>query len=427
MNYLKETDPFLYSLITKELMRQDTELNLIASENYTWPEILQASGSVLTNKYAEGYPGKRYYAGCSVIDQVEQLAIERAKQLFNAEHVNVQPHAGCQANMAVYFAALKPGDTIMGMSLSMGGHLTHGHSVNFSGILFNAVSYGVDQETEQLDYNVIEQFAHQHKPKLIIAGASAYSRVIDFAHFAAIAKSCGAYFMADIAHITGLVAAHLHPSPVPYADFVTSTTHKTLRGPRGGLIMCKKEYADIIDRAIIPGTQGGPFMHIIAAKAAAFGKALTQPFIDYQKQIIINAKALATCLQEKGYRIVSGGTDNHLFIIDLRSKNITGKAAETALEKAGITTSRSCIPFDPEKPWITSGIRFGTPALTARGMGTTQMHHVTELVDTVLTNLEHAPTLVKVRQEVQRLCELYPIYQTEIPAATKTHHNQLYV
>lgn len=385
MNTLKQTDPIIQSLICQEESRIESTVNLIASENYPSQAVREAEGSVLTSKYAEGYPGKRYYAGCQIVDQVETIAIERCKQLFNAEHANVQPHAGCQANMAVYFAVLKPGDTILGMSLASGGHLTHGHPVNFSGTYFKSVQYGVDKDTELLDYDVIEAMAKEHKPKLIVVGASAYSRIIDFERMAQIAHTYGALLLADIAHIAGLIAAGLHPNPFPYADFVTSTTHKTLRGPRGGIIMCKKEYADLIDRAIIPGTQGGPFMHTIAAKAVAFHEALQAEFVAYQKQVITNAQAMATTFQQLGYRVVSGGTDNHLFILDLRSKNISGRDAELALQQAGITVSRSCIPFDPAKPWITSGIRIGTPAITTRGAKESDVIEVARRIDAIIT------------------------------------------
>jgi glycine hydroxymethyltransferase len=365
----------------------------------------------LTNKYAEGYPGQRYYAGCQVIDQVENIAIERAKKLFNAEHANVQPHAGSQANMAVYFALLQPGDTILGMSLAEGGHLTHGHKVNFSGQFYNSVQYKVNPETEQLDYDEIEQLALEHKPKLIICGASAYSRTIDFERLGTIAKKVNAYLHADIAHIAGLIAANLHPNPFPHADVVTTTTHKTLRGPRGGMILCKKELAQKIDKAIMPGTQGGPFMHIIAAKAVAFAQASTPEFVDYQKQVIKNAQAMAKKLTEFGMRIVSGGTDNHLFIVDVRSKNINGLQAEQALQKIGITISRSCIPFDPEKPWVTSGIRIGTPAVTTRGMKELEMTDIAQYIDQALTYHENEDKLAQLKQHITALCKAYPIYQ----------------
>lgn len=410
MKNLYSTDPIISDLIQRELVREESELNLIASENYTPQSILEATGSVLTNKYAEGYPGKRYYGGCHVVDQVEQLAIDRCKELFNAEHANVQPHAGSQANMAAYAAFLKPGDTIMGMSLAAGGHLTHGHNVNFSGTIYKSIQYGVNRETEQLDYNEIERLAHEHKPKLIVAGASAYSRFIDFERFAQIAKNVGAYFMADIAHIAGPIAAKLHPTPIPVADCVTSTTHKTLRGPRGGVVMTKATYKDTLDRAIIPGLQGGPLLHVIAAKATCFKLAQEQDFVSYQKQVLTNAKTLASNFAEKGYRIVAGGTDNHLFILDLRTHSITGRTAEVALEKAGIAISRSCIPFDPEKPWITSGIRLGTPAVTTRGMQEREMAIIANYVDEVLRHASNDSFLANIRLEVEKLCKQFPIY-----------------
>ena len=407
----QKIDPALFAIISHELQRQESEITLIASENYTSSAILQATACVLTNKYAEGYPGKRYYAGCAAVDRVEQLAIDRCKQLFGAEHANVQPHAGSQANMAVYFAALKPGDTILGMNLNAGGHLTHGHKVNFSGKFYNSIQYGVSQDTELLDYHEIAQLAEQHKPKLIIVGASAYSRKIDFEKFAKIAKQCGASVFADIAHIAGLVATGLHPDPIPHCDFVSSTTHKTLRGPRGGLIMCKQDWAEKIDHAIMPGTQGGPFMHIIAAKALAFHEALQPAFKTYQQQIIKNAKAMAQAFTGLGYRIVSGGTDNHLFIVDLRSKNITGLEVEVALESAGITLSRSCIPFDPQKPWITSGIRIGTPAITTRGMQEREATEIVNLMNEVIQQHKNKAALRTIRQKVEILCSAFPIYE----------------
>lgn len=407
----KNRDLLIENLIKKEHERLESELNLIASENYASEQVLKATGSVLTNKYAEGYSGHRYYAGCQVIDEVEDLAISRAKQLFNAEHANVQPHAGSQANMAVYFALLKPGETILGMSLAEGGHLTHGHKVNFSGQFYNSVQYKVNPETEMLDYDEIERLTQEHKPKLIVCGASAYARTIDYERIGSIAKSVGAYSMADIAHIAGLIAAGLHPNPFPHIDVVTSTTHKTLRGPRGGLILCKKELATLIDKAIMPGTQGGPFMHVIAAKAVAFHEALQDDFVLYQKQVIDNAQTLVAELQAKGYRIVTGGTDNHLFVIDLRNKNINGKIAEIALQKAGITISRSCIPFDPEKPWITSGIRIGTPAITTRGMKAPEMIEIANYIDKALTHHDNDTILNAIKTKVMTLCALFPIYQ----------------
>ncbi len=406
-------DPVLARIIQNEADRLENQVTLIASENYASPAVLQATGSVMTNKYAEGYPGKRYYAGCEWVDQAEMLAIARGKELFNAEHVNVQPHAGSQANLAVYFATLKAGDTILGMSLSEGGHLTHGHKVNFSGSMYNSVSYQVHKDTELLDYDAIAALAEQHKPKLIIAGASAYSRTIDFERFAQIAKNVGAYLLADIAHIAGLIAVGLHPDAVKYADFVSSTTHKTLRGPRGGLIMCKEEHALLIDRAIMPGTQGGPFMHSIAAKAAAFHEALQPEFKTYQQNVITNARTMAQAFNNLGYRIVAGGTDNHLFIIDLRSKQVTGRAAEVALEKSGIIVSRSGIPFDTEKPWITSGIRIGTPAMTTRGMGTQEALMLVQLIDDVIKNHENESMLKAINQKIAALCKQFPVYKKQ--------------
>ncbi len=402
-------DKEVYSLLEKELYRQETEINLIASENYTSPDILHTVSSVMTNKYAANYP-KRCYAGCVFVDEVEQLAIERCKKLFGAQHANVQPHAGSQANMAVYFSVLKPGDTILGMGLAEGGHLTHGHKINFSGRLYNCVPYKVNPETEQLDYDEIAQLAEIHKPRLIIAGASAYSRIIDFEKFAQIAKNNNAFLVADIAHIAGLVAAQLHPNPSAHADFVTSTTHKTLRGPRGGLIMCKEKYKEQIDQAVMPGIQAGPFMHAVAAKAVAFYEALQPEFKTYQKQIIKNAQKMAETLKNLGYRIVAGGTDNHLFVVDLRAKNITGHDAQTALEKAGITVSKSCIPFDTAKPFITSGIRVGTPAITARGMKEAHIIEIAHLMDEIIKNSDNDTQLHYIKKHVQKLCQQYPIY-----------------
>lgn len=410
MDYLKKIDPLIATLIEREAQREEHELNLIASENYTPQAVMEAVGSLLTNKYAEGYPGKRYYGGCEIVDHVEQLAIDRCKELFGAEHVNVQPHAGSQANMAVYAALVKPGDTIMGMSLSAGGHLTHGHGVNFSGTMYKTIQYGVNRETEELDFNEIERLALAHKPKLIIAGASAYSRILDFKKFKSIADSIGAYFMADIAHIAGLVATKLHPSPVGIADCVTSTTHKTLRGPRSGFIMCNATYKDQVDRAIMPGLQGGPLLHVIAGKAVAFKLAQEPDFTKYQEQVIKNAQKLVTCFKDFGYRIVAGGTDNHLFIIDLRSKNLNGRLAEIALSKAGITISRSAIPFDTEKPWITSGIRLGTPAVTTRGMDEHAMEVIATLCHESLLNHDNDSRLSDLRQKVMALCKKFPIY-----------------
>ncbi len=396
-------DPEIFSIIKKEQNRQKNEIDLIASENYASQAVCEATGSILTNKYAEGYPGKRYYGGCEYVDMVEILAIERCKKIFGAEHVNVQPHAGSQANMAAFAALLTPGDTILGMSLASGGHLTHGHGVNFSGNIYKSIQYGVNAHTGLIDYDEVERLAHEYKPKLIIAGASAYSRILDFKKFSEIAQSINAYFMADIAHIAGLVAAGLHPSPIPYADVVTSTTHKTLRGPRGGLIMCKQVHAQAVDRAIMPGLQGGPFMNSIAAKAVAFHEVLQPEFITYQKQVIKNAQAMVKACNEHGFDVVTGGTDNHMFIIDLRLKKITGRMAESALAQAGISVSRSCIPNDPEKPWITSGIRIGTPAITTRGMLESQAHQIMHLINEVLLNALVPEKLLAMKKEVHQL------------------------
>lgn len=425
MNPLQNVDPEIFNVVVKETNRLEQELNLIASENYASQAVLEATGSVLTNKYAEGYSGKRYYAGCQFVDEAENLAIERIKQLFNAEHANVQPHAGSQANMAVYAAVLEPGDTILGMALAAGGHLTHGHKVNISGKIFNSVQYHVHPETELLDYDEIEKLALEHKPKLIIAGASAYSRTIDFERFATIAKKVGAYFMADVAHIAGLIVTEQHLNPFPHADFVTSTTHKTLRGPRGGLIMCKKKHADLIDRAIMPGTQGGPFMHSIAAKAVAFYEALQAEFIEYQQIVVCNAQKMVQSFKARDYRIVTDGTDNHLFIVDLRSKNINGRQAEVALQKAGITVSRSCIPFDPAKPWITSGIRIGTPAITTRGMQPEDMDYVVQLIDQAIMNYENPSILDAVKTKVDQFMLQFPIYGPAVYQQAKTSSNTL--
>lgn len=407
---LKITDVDIFNLIEREAQRAEKEINLIASENYTPQAVLQATGSILTNKYAEGYPGKRYYAGCQIVDMVENLAIERCKNLFSSEHANVQPHAGSQANLAVYFACLKPGDTILGMSLAEGGHLTHGHAINFSGQMYCPVQYKVNRDTEMLDFDEIRRLAHEHKPKLIVAGASAYSRTIDFAQFAEIAHEVGALLLTDIAHIAGLIATDLHPSPVPHADFVTSTTHKTLRGPRGAIILSKKQHAEIVDKAVMPGTQGGPFMHVIAAKAVAFKLASEPEFKMYQQQVIKNAQAFSKALQNLGYRIVSGGTDNHLFIVDLRAQKITGKKATDALEKAGIIVTKSCIPFDPEKPWVTSGIRIGTPAITTRGMKEQEIQIIAQAVDDAIKNCDDEKKLKNIADEMEKLCGLFKIY-----------------
>ncbi len=407
---LKKTDPEIFDAIYMELRRQTDGLELIASENYTSIAVMAATGSVMTNKYAEGYPGKRYYGGCEFVDIAENLARERAKALFGAEHANVQPHSGSQANMAVYFTVLKPGDTIMGLNLSHGGHLTHGHPVNFSGILYNVVQYGVDPETETINYDEVRKLALEHKPKLIMTGASAYPRFWDFEKFREIADEVGAVLVADMAHFAGLVAAGLHPSPVPHCDFVTTTTHKTLRGPRAGMILSKKEYAKALDKAVMPGMQGGPLMHVIAAKAVAFKEAMTDEFKEYQKQIIKNAQAMADEFKKLGVRLVSGGTDNHLMLLDLRSLGITGKQAEEALGKADITVNRNTIPFDPQKPFITSGIRIGTPAVTTRGMKEDEMREIARLIHRVLTNIDDEKVIQEVRDKVKELCAAFPLY-----------------
>lgn len=404
---LVRVDPEVALIIDKELKRQQTKIELIASENFASRAVIAAMGTVLTNKYAEGYPGRRYYGGCEFVDEVEELARERAKKLFGAEHVNAQPHSGSQANMGVYFAVLNPGDTILGMDLAHGGHLTHGSPVNISGKYFKVVSYGVSRETGRIDYDEVEQLAIKHKPKLIVAGASAYPRIIDFARFREIADRVGAYLMVDMAHIAGLVAAGLHPSPVPYADFVTTTTHKTLRGPRGGMILCRKEFARAIDKAIFPGIQGGPLMHVIAAKAVAFKEALQPEFIEYQKMVVANAKALAKRLIENGYNLVSGGTDNHMMLVDLRNKGITGKQAETWLDEVNITVNKNAVPFDPEKPQVTSGIRIGTAAVTTRGMNEATMVEIADIIHWTLAK-EKGPA--EIREAVEGICERFPLY-----------------
>lgn len=407
----RSLDQQLAKLLVAEKSRQQQELSLIASENYASQAILDMSGTVLTNKYAEGYPGKRYYAGCAIVDQIELLALNYGKKLFGAEYMNVQPHSGSQANMAVYFSLLKPGDTILGMSLASGGHLTHGHTVNISGTFFNSVQYGLDPESELLNYEEIALLAEKHKPKLIIAGASAYSRIIDFKKIRKIADSVGAIFMADIAHVAGLIAAGVYPNPVSDAHIITSTTHKTLRGPRGGFIMGKNEFGTQIDRAIIPGTQGGPFMHIIAAKAQAFYEALQPSFKNYQIQVIKNAQAMAQTLNNLGYRIVSGGTDTHLFIVDLTQHHITGAQAEIALQKTGISVSRSMVPFDKQKPWITSGIRIGTPALTTRGITEEHAMHIAYLIDEVLQQHQNSTALSHIKTKITQICRQFPLYE----------------
>lgn len=412
MSSLAIVDPEIYEVLRKEEERQRSKLELIASENFVSSAVREAQGSVLTNKYAEGYPGRRYYGGCEFVDLAETLAIERAKKLFGAEYANVQPHSGSQANMAVYFALLNPGDTIMGMDLRQGGHLTHGSPVSFSGRLYRVVSYGVRPDTETIDYNALEELALRHKPRLIIAGASAYPRIIDFEAFRSVCDKVGAYLMVDMAHIAGLVSAGLHPNPVPFADVVTSTTHKTLRGPRGGLILSQERYAKLLDSQLFPGIQGGPLMHVIAAKAVAFKEAMTQEFKDYQRRIVENSKTLAEALMERGYRLVSGGTDNHLILVDLRNKGITGKEAEEVLDRAGITVNKNSIPFDPQKPGITSGIRMGTPALTTRGMGPEEMKQVASLVDEALTFRHDERRIAKIKEKVKELCSAFPLHKS---------------
>lgn len=407
---LHEVDPPVAESILQETRRQSESLELIASENFVSEAVLEAMGSIFTNKYAEGYPGRRYYGGCENVDVVESLAIERAKQLFEAEHANVQPHSGSQANMAVYMTVLEPGDKIMGMSLSDGGHLTHGHPLNFSGKLYEAVNYGVDQKSEQIDYDVVEDIAKREKPKMIVCGASAYSRVIHFDRLAEIAKKVGAYLMADIAHIAGMVATRLHPSPVPHADFVTTTTHKTLRGPRGGLVLCKEEHQKALDRMVLPGIQGGPLVHIIAAKAVCLKEAMSEAFMEYQTQIVSNAKALARAIQEQGFRIVSDGTDNHLCLVDVFSQGITGKQAEKALEQALITVNKNMIPFDSHPPLVTSGIRLGTPAVTTRNMKESEMGKIAEMMGKVLKNIDSDKVQSEVKEEVKTFTDRFPLY-----------------
>jgi glycine hydroxymethyltransferase len=409
---LGEIDPLISRAVNDEVARQAEGLELIASENFVSEAVLEAMGSVFTNKYAEGYPKKRYYGGCEFVDVVEQAAIDRAKELFSAEHANVQPHSGAQANMAVLLAALSYGDQILGMNLSHGGHLTHGHPLNFSGISYKVADYGVSPETEQIDYDELQRIAEEHQPKLIICGASAYPRTINFERLGEIARGVGARLMADVAHIAGLIVAGLHPSPVPHADYVTTTTHKTLRGPRGGLILCREEYAKEIDRKVFPGVQGGPLVHIIAAKAVAFGEALRDDFKEYQRQTLLNARSLAAGLQAQGFRLVSGGTDNHLVLVDvfMGGKGITGKVAEKALEAAGITVNKNTIPFDTNSPFTASGIRIGTPALTTRGMGTDEMQTVARLIAEVLHETESEETRTRVRQEVHELAARFPLY-----------------
>ena len=410
MSILDQFDPQVAEAIRHETERQEYNLELIASENFVSEAVLEAQGSVLTNKYAEGYPGKRYYGGCDHVDVVEKLAIERAKELFGAEHANVQPHSGSQANMAVYFAACKPGDTILGMNLSHGGHLTHGSPVNFSGKLFNIVPYGVSPETQTIDYDEVERLAEQHKPKMIVVGASAYPRIIDFAAFRAIADKVGAVVMVDMAHIAGLVAAGLHPSPIPHADFVTTTTHKTLRGPRGGMILCREEFAKGINSQIFPGIQGGPLMHVIAAKAVAFKEALQPEFKAYQQQIVNNARTLAGALMKHGFKLTSGGTDNHLMLVDFSGTEITGKAAEEALDKAGITVNKNTVPFETRSPFVTSGIRIGTPAATSHGLKEAEMEQVAGFIADAIANIGNDERLAAIKVQVNTMMKRFPLY-----------------
>jgi len=414
MSSLKRLDCEVYKAIYMETKRQAENLELIASENFVSEAVLEAQGSVMTNKYAEGYPSHRFYGGCEYYDVVESLAIERAKKLFGCDHVNVQAHSGTQANMAVYFAVLEPGDTIMGMHLSHGGHLSHGHPTSFSGKYFKTVPIGVSRKTGRIDYREMRNLAIKHKPKLIVAGASAYSRIIDFGKFREVCDRVGAFLMADVAHIAGLIAAHLHPSPIPYADFVTTTTHKTLRGPRGGMIMCKKRYASLIDRNIFPGIQGGPLMHVIAAKAVAFKEALTPGFRKYQAQIVKNARALAEGLMKRGFKIVSGGTDTHLMLVDLRNKRLTGDIAEEVLDQAGITVNKNSIPHDPEKPFVTSGIRLGTPALTTRGMVESDMEKIADLISDAVDHRYDEEYLAGLKKEVCKLTRKFPLYKKRL-------------
>ncbi len=407
---LAQFDPEIAAAIRKETERQEYSLEFIASENFVSEQVLEAQGSVLTNKYAEGYPGKRYYGGCEFVDIAEDLAIERAKQLFGAEHANVQPHSGSQANMAVYFSVCQPGDTVLGMNLAHGGHLTHGSPVNFSGKLFNIVPYGVSRESGTIDYGEVEHLAREHRPKLIVVGASAYPRTLDFAAFRRIADEVGALVMVDMAHIAGLVAAGEHPNPVPYAEFVTTTTHKTLRGPRGGMILCREEFAKKLNSNIFPGIQGGPLMHVIAAKAVAFREALQPEFKGYATQVVKNAKALAAGLMDHGFQLVSGGTDNHLMLVDLTGSELTGKVAEATLERAGITVNKNAVPFDTRSPFVTSGFRIGTPATTTRGLKEAEMGQVAAWIARALENVENDSSLAQIRGEVRELCSRFPLY-----------------
>jgi glycine hydroxymethyltransferase len=410
MSFLEQIDPEVFSAIQKESDRLEQNLELIASENVVSEAVLEAQGCVMTNKYAEGYPGKRYYGGCQFVDEVESLAIARAKELFAADHANVQPHSGTQANMTVYLAVLKPGDSYLGMNLAHGGHLSMGSPVNFSGMLYRVIPYGVSEQTETIDYDELERLAKEHRPKLIVAGASAYPRIIDYARFRRIADEVGALFMVDMAHIAGLVAAGLHPSPVPYADFVTTTTHKTLRGPRGGMVLCRAEYAKTIDSKVFPGMQGGPLMHIIAAKAVALKEALSAEFKGYQQQIVKNARALAQVLLSQGFRLISGGTDNHLMLVDLRKSELTGKVAQETLDRARITVNKNAVPFDTRSPFVTSGIRIGTPAVTTRGMKEKEMEQIGDFIVQVLNHVTDEQVLQTIAGEVGELCRKFPVY-----------------
>jgi glycine hydroxymethyltransferase len=414
---LEETDPAIANVLREEVRRQATGLELIPSENFVSEAVMETMGSVLTNKYAEGYPGKRYYGGCEFVDQAERLAIDRAKALFGAEHANVQPHSGTQANIAVYMTALKPGDTVLGMNLAHGGHLTHGHPLNFSGITYKFVPYGVSKETETIDYDELERLANEHKPKMIVVGASAYSRVFDFPRMSKIAQSVGALLFVDMAHIAGLIATGVHPSPIPYADFVATTTHKTLRGPRGGLILCKEKYAKDLDRTVFPGDQGGPLMHIIAAKAVCLKEAAEPGFADYQRQVVANAKALAAAMARQGFRIVSGGTDNHLFLVDVNCRGLTGSAVQPALDRAGITVNKNSIPFDPLPPLKAGGIRMGTPAVTTRGMKEPEMEKIAGWIAEVLAHLGDASVEQRVRQQVAEFASQFPLYARRLESA----------
>jgi len=414
---LAEADPEIAAVLREEIRRQSTSIELIPSENAVSEAVMEAMGSVLTNKYAEGYPGKRYYGGCEFVDVAEQLAIDRAKALFGADHANVQPHSGTQANIAVYMTALQPGDTVLGMNLAHGGHLTHGHPLNFSGKTYNFIAYGVTKETETIDYDELDRLAHENKPKMIVVGASAYSRIIEFARMAKIAQSVGALLFVDMAHIAGLVAAGVHPSPVPHADFVSTTTHKTLRGPRGGLVLCREKYAKDLDRITFPGIQGGPLMHIIAAKAICLREAAQPEFREYGKQVVANAKALAAGVSKRGFRIVSGGTDNHLFLIDIQSKGLTGSAAQPAFDRAGITINKNAIPFDPLPPMKAGGIRVGTPAVTTRGMREAEMDRIAGWIAELLSNLSDATTEQRIRGEVAELSAKFPLYVRRLEEA----------